>query len=499
MTVTHNGVCLGWKARRGMAVFLVLAAEAVLSFFVYISLTAHVLWPEKSRAATGVASVLSYEGRLMDAAGTALGGTGEPYCFRFSIYDGVSGGTKLWPSGTPNVTVSTTTDGIFNALIGQADALDYNFYSSDTVYLNVEVNTATSTNGTSCSGSWETLAPRQRVAATGYARSAENVYSSLLRTDVSNSRVQIGSGIGGASPKHLGLDVKNTDDYIGESCSTSGTVWYNSAISKALVCENGVIQAISNSGATTTIAAINANAGTPATTGTIVFSNSNGVTFGINGNTITASVNAGGGGGTSISDFVNMSRVFITNITNVTALSQRPIFTPFFLNGSLTWNQMRIEMSRSTSGSNLFTVQAGLYTFVNSTQISRLASLQNTFSATNTASVSGVRVFGLNGMEAAGSTLNPGAYILGLYFSAANTASMNYSLRGAQTVGPPVGFIGSGADANTTATSQLTSIALQRFLGRYTTTTASLPASVAFSHVQHWTSNYAPFFNLQST
>ncbi len=299
MTLSHNGIKFRRTTRRSVAVFFILCVEIVLSFFLYVTLTAHMLWPEKSGAAVGVANILSYEGRLMDENGSPLGGTGEPYCFRFSIYDAQSSGTKLWPSGTPATTTATTTDGVFTALIGQADTLDYNFYSSDTVFLNVDVYTATSTNGTNCfNGSWETLAPRQRVAATGYARAAENVYSSLFSTNVASGIVQVGTGVGGASPKFLGLDVKNTNDYIGQSCATSGTVWYNSAISKALVCENGVIQAISNSSATTTIAALTANGGTPVTTGTVVFSNSNGVTFGINGNTITASVNAGGGGTT---------------------------------------------------------------------------------------------------------------------------------------------------------------------------------------------------------
>lgn len=292
MSLSIDGIKLT-KSRTRRWGPVVLVAEAVLSIFVYMSFSAHLLWPDPSRGATGVASMLSYEGRLMDASGNPLGGTGTPYCFRFSIYDAATGGTKLWPAGTPATTMATSTDGVFNALIGQADALTYNFYDSDTVFLNVDVNTTAST----CAGSWETLSPRQRIAATGYARSAENVYSSLFATDVNNNRVQVGTGVGGGSPKFLGLDVKNTNDYIGQSCTTSGTLWYNSAISKALVCENGVIQAVSNASATSTIAGVTANTGTPASSGTIVFSNANGVTFGINGQTITASVAAGGGGG----------------------------------------------------------------------------------------------------------------------------------------------------------------------------------------------------------
>lgn len=296
MTVSVDGVRIQKRPRSRGLLWSIIAIEAILSVIVYISFAAHFIWPETTRAAAGVSSMLSYEGRLTDTSGNPLGGTGTQYCFRFSIYDASSGGTKLWPAGTPSVTLATTTDGVFTALVGQADSLTYNFYDSDTVYLNVEAYSVAASGGTCTGGSYETLSPRQQIAATGYARSSANVYSSLLFTDNTNNRVQIGTGVGGGSPKFLGLDVKNTDDYIGQSCTTSGTVWYNSAISKALVCENGTIQAISNASATSTVAALTTNTGTPAASGTIVFSNSNGVTFGINGNTITASVAAGGGG-----------------------------------------------------------------------------------------------------------------------------------------------------------------------------------------------------------
>ncbi len=390
MTISRDGVRMTeQRPAHWMKLLALIAVEAVLSLFVYVSFAAHALWPDDSEAAAGVSSVLSYEGRLMDASGNPLGGTGTSYCFRFSIYDAATSGTKLWPAGTPATTMATSTDGVFSALIGQADSLTYNFYDSDTTYLNVEVNTTPTT----CAGSWETLSPRQQIAATGYARSAANVYSSLLFTDNSNSRVQIGAGTGGASPKLLGLDVKNTNDYIGQSCSTSGTVWYNSAISKALVCENGVIQAISNSSATTTLAAINANTGTPATTGTIVFSNSNGVTFGINGNTITASVNAGGAG--SINVFSPSYPLGTTSQTQgamgVTTASA--MFYPVIIPNNIAFNVLQVVQSlsfvtatgtgqqtiRSTFG--LFSNNAGTLSLISSNSLS-LALTNNSVSAT---------------------------------------------------------------------------------------------------------------------
>jgi len=184
----------------------------------------------------------------------------------------------------------------------------------------------------------------------------------------------------------------------------------------------------------------------------------------------------------------------------MTAISQVPIFVPFVLPGSLTWNNGAIEVSRATSGSNLFTARFGIYTFVNSTQISLLGSLENTYSATNTGSISGIRRILFTGAPTQITNLTPGLYVMGMYFSAsAGTASMNYSLRGGQTVGPPVGAILPGNDQNITATSQLSTMPIAKFLGRYSTTSNGLPNSVALSQIQQWTSNYPIYFHLYRT
>lgn len=350
MTISVDGIRIKKRSRGRIALVAFFFAETFLSFFFYMALSAHILWPSSTRAAAGVASVLSYEGRLTDENGNALGGTGEPYCFRFSIYDAQSSGTKLWPSGTPNQTVATTTDGVFNALIGAADALTFNFYDNDTVYLNVEVNDATSTNGTTCSGSWETLSPRQRVGSTGYAQSAKSTYGGA---------VQVGTGVGGASPSFLGLDVKNTNDYIGQSCTTSGTMWYNSAISKALVCENSVIQAVSNAGATTTLAGVTANTAAAASTGTIVFSNANGVTFGINGNTITASVAAAAG--PTLNSFANVLYKPAAQ-TNQALASTFNVF-PIVVSDNISFDYLRLLNSVSIASTSFASTANTTYSY----------------------------------------------------------------------------------------------------------------------------------------
>ncbi|MFA6365161.1 MAG: hypothetical protein WCW78_02045 [Candidatus Paceibacterota bacterium] len=484
------------RAKRSLAFFLFLGVlEMVFSFFLYFSLAGRIFAPHQSEAAPGIPNLISFQGRLTDTSGNPLGGTGTPYCFRYSVYDAQAAGNKLWPAGTPGTSTTTVVDGVFSDQIGRVDALDYDFISTSTIFLQVDVNTVAST----CSGSWEPLTPRQQLTSSPYAQSSENIYGNAIRTPTS-TKVQIGTGAGVASGQTLfSLDVINIGESIGGTCnSNNGTMWYNSALSRSLVCENNVISVLSNS--STTIAGIGTNATAPITAGNIVFSNSNGVSFGQNGSTITASAAGGGGGGYALDDFANISwRGFITNVTNMTAISQRPIFVPFVLPGSITWNQMELEVSRVTSGSNLFTAQIGLYTYVNGTQISLLGSLQNTYSGTNTASQSGVRRIILTGMQSQGTTLSPGIYVLGLNFSAAATASMNYSLRGGQTIGPAVGNIGPGANAYTTASSQLSSLAIHRFLGRYSATSGAFPASVGFNQVQQYTSGAAVYFHIQST
>lgn len=515
MTFTKDGARFRKRPKNPWLLPLVIVVEAALSFFLYISFAAHTLWPEETRAAAGIASVLSYEGRLMDASGNPLGGTGTAYCFRFSIYDAPTGGTKLWPAGTPNTTMATSTDGVFSALIGQADSLTFNFYDNDTVYLNVDVNTT----ATTCGGSWESLSPRQRIAATGYAQAAKNTYGGA---------VQVGTGVGGASPSMLGLDVKNTDDYIGQSCTTSGTMWYNSAISKALVCENGTIQTIGNSSATTTIAALNANTGTPATTGTIVFSNSNGVTFGINGNTITASVNGGGGGITHSSYEVNTGISASAVLSSNSNTSGAASFMPFYLNGAVAAEYLNLALSNSfvtysnSSGSQSQTLSWGFYSrgtggsssllsLMANGSISFAVSAQNSTytisqpTSTNTAgytygttSSAGSNISsGYTGMKVlqipVNSTFTSGLYWLGFFqriSSSSNNGGLRFSVAG-QALGSSLANmapIGSFSTAFSTGTNATRSIGGNwHFInGSFTSAgQTNLPSSVELSALTH--------------
>jgi hypothetical protein len=139
--------------------------------------------PGFASAATGAPKILNYQGRLMDSSGTLLGGAGTAYCFRFSLYDNptVGSGSKVWPSGSPSTMTATVKNGVFNVGVGDTgaggDTLDYDFQSSDSVYLNVEV--ASKVGPTCAPGdgaeSFETLSPRNRIDSSGYAINANTV------------------------------------------------------------------------------------------------------------------------------------------------------------------------------------------------------------------------------------------------------------------------------------------------------------------------------------
>ena len=356
MAITSRGIKFVSQSKRGLFVLIVLTlVKFTFTIFLLISLSANILFPEKIQAAVGVSKILSYQGRLTDTSGTPLGGL---YCFRFSIYDVQSGGNKLWPAGVtpPNTNTVNVVNGIFNVGIGEADNLNtFNFYSSNSPYLNIEVAEQVSSSCTNVS--FEPLSPRQRIDAAAYARVTRDVYGDLLRTDNTNNLVQIGTGSGSATPVPLGLDVKNTPESAGDSCSVQGTVWYNSAQSKAFICTGipAKLQEISNEaiqgagvqgfgvsnlgntlgvtgtgtgtvvlvgganitlsqatdavGRTITILGETAGGGgggigaisagaSQATNGTVVFSNANNVSFGMDaGQVITASFAGGAGGG----------------------------------------------------------------------------------------------------------------------------------------------------------------------------------------------------------
>lgn len=159
------------------------------------------------------ATILNYQGRLLDASSAALGGAGTDFCFRFSLWDqnqptsGDSEGTQLWPTSTPSTMTVNVTEGVFNVAIGDiaagGDVLDLDFSANPKVYLKVEVAAQVSS---SCSGvTFETLYPRKKVGAAAYAMNASKVAGYLPAQSATGNQIPVlTSGnliLGGTNPQ----------------------------------------------------------------------------------------------------------------------------------------------------------------------------------------------------------------------------------------------------------------------------------------------------------
>jgi len=139
--------------KRGMGfVALVIVLEAVFSFFLYLSVAEKVFVVVPAGATAGVPGLISYQGMLTNASGTALNSNGAAYCFAYSIWNSptVGAGNELWPlqsigdaSNSPQFSTTTVTNGVFSDQLGRVDSLaGLDFVSTSTYYLQVQVETS---------------------------------------------------------------------------------------------------------------------------------------------------------------------------------------------------------------------------------------------------------------------------------------------------------------------------------------------------------------------
>lgn len=161
---------------RKIELFKQLSALFVLMFVVVGSLglfSPHI----KRVAAVAPPNIISYQGRLLNANGAPV--SDASLSMEFRVFDAASGGTCLWSnsssdcdSDTPASTVARTvtlTDGLFSENLGDttlaspyAAIPDSVFADNAGVYLEVEI-------------AGETLSPRKRIVASGYAQNANSL------------------------------------------------------------------------------------------------------------------------------------------------------------------------------------------------------------------------------------------------------------------------------------------------------------------------------------
>lgn len=118
----------------------------------------------------GVPKLINYQGRLTDAAGTAL--PNGNYTLKLELFDQATGGQLVWGETRANVPLVS---GIFNIILGGAGStpvagaavndLGFAFGSSDR-YLQTSIVSGPNGN------IGQTLAPRQQLASVPYAMSA---------------------------------------------------------------------------------------------------------------------------------------------------------------------------------------------------------------------------------------------------------------------------------------------------------------------------------------
>ena|SRR3989344_610067 len=168
----------------------ILKCCAVGAYFFGASLLVLFIFSYSFSYAAGTPTIISYQGRLADAQGNLLGGSGTTYYFKFSLWNSsiVGQGTRFWPASVPATTTATVKQGVFNVNIGDVsggypDLLDFNFNTSSDIYLQVEVS--------SDNNSSQTLSPRQRISSSAF---------SLLASAVSGSTTP--SSFGTTSPLH---------------------------------------------------------------------------------------------------------------------------------------------------------------------------------------------------------------------------------------------------------------------------------------------------------
>ncbi|MFZ1947550.1 MAG: hypothetical protein WAW06_08390, partial [bacterium] len=98
---------------------------------------------------------VSYQGRLVDAAGEALPGA---HTTIFRIFDAVTGGTELWSETQPLV---ADTSGVFSIILGSVDSIDAGFDGPR--WLELEVD-------------GEILTPRRELVSVPFAFQAANAH-----------------------------------------------------------------------------------------------------------------------------------------------------------------------------------------------------------------------------------------------------------------------------------------------------------------------------------
>jgi hypothetical protein len=286
-----------------------------------------------------------------------------------------------------------------------------------------------------------------------------------------------------------GFGASNTGNTAGNTGLSTGIDWVIAGSNSITISQStaaGGPNTIWVSGPTvaTSLTAINISASNTNTNlSNLVFSNSNGISFGLNGSTITASIAPAPV--RSEIEVIQGERLTTVRNFSETIFSNRMIFQPFWVDGTGVQPktiQLIISGAPNTTATHVATTSIGLYSMVNSSQMSLFGTASAGISqnvAANSTVYAGPRIVQLTGMT--GTMTTEGRWMLAMLvtMSAGGNASFNnMALYGGDNVPQLSGFI----IGNTTSATASNSY-LFNWWGVQNTTTNALPSTVALSQV----------------
>lgn len=472
-------------------------------------------------AQTNVTWTVNSSGLSLNAAGYA--GTGTTF-----------GGTNISGSITQN------SNGIALSLSGLAALTSQSNQAASAANGSFAFQTISFSNlngisfGTSA-GSAITASHNALTSQSNQALSAANGSFTFQTAQFSNANgvsfvTSAGSAIAASvNTAYVGLNTAQTNvtwtvNSSGISLNASGYAGtgttFNGANISGSITQNSVGLNLSLSVAAPGAANINVSAGTTSNDVTqIVFSNSNGVTFGLDGSTITASA-AGGGGAVNTIYFTQLlPAAGYLSISNFAHAQNQLAIYPFDVSAAVSISALAIPVTitnsstASSSGQVGYTVQIGIYSQgTNTTRVDSMYTTDYTIAASNSSDVSRAVTwidgivngtsYSTNSSSSAGlnlsslfhgnrelqlaydTVLTPGRY----WMAARVSTSVAGSSQGVLSVNFAVWRLGLSMDMFRigSAANNASISAGQQFLGLgiYSVTTGNLPSTIGYSELR---------------
>jgi hypothetical protein len=203
---------------------------------------------------------------------------------------------------------------------------------------------------------------RSISAGTTNATGNQIVFSNLNGVSFGANGATITASVAAGATVVSAIGVSTGGNTLGNTGTTNGTIVFagigNITLSQVTAGGNNATISISGSQSTGP-AAISAGT-TLASSGTVVFSNSNDISFGMNGNTVTASF-----GGNLITAFSQWAEFNTNNTISNASLSIQKFSMPMSL--SCTELAVMMALSGASNSSGALTISVGVYTLNHST------------------------------------------------------------------------------------------------------------------------------------